>query len=251
MNKAFVALFFLVLLFSACQSQSTDYRQVRAVSGGGQPSETPPEPEAVTQPSSDSPTLSPLKEQLRQYLQNPPTSKVTYHLQTQIQDQDQTHTISGTQTVAIRGKDLSMKTTLEDSQSTTANYVLNGVYYACQMESSQWTCYELPKPKNDPTPQIQQAIQDDLEKMDVTDAGQKTFLGVKARCFGLGFQDPQTQESGQTTYCYDEKGALLYSHTQTSTFENTLEATAYHPPTQADFQLPAKAQSLPEEPASS
>lgn len=246
MNKVFLASLLLALLaLAACQTSTTSYRQVRSVHSSN--------PDAPT--SSENPTSSqsppsqllddPLKEQLRTYLQNPPTSKVAYTLQTTTQDNGQVQSFSGTQTVAIQGKDLALQTTVGDQHVTTANYVLNGAYYACQTEKNVWTCYALPAPEKDPSPQIQQAIQDDLEKMEVQDAGQKTFLGMNAQCFQLGFQDPQTQEKGATTYCYDPKGVLLYSHTQTDTFQNTLEATAYSQPISADFQLPVEAQPLP------
>ncbi|MEK6964363.1 MAG: hypothetical protein AABX70_08110 [Nanoarchaeota archaeon] len=247
MNKVFLtSLLLVVLLIAACQSSDTSYRQVRSVRGStlGVNSDTPVETGASSEASS---TLSdnPLKEQFRAYLQNPPTSKVSYTLQTTIQDKDQTQRFSGTQTVAIRGKDFVLQTTMGSESITTANYVLNGVYYACQTEKGEWTCYVLPKSEEDASPQIQQSIQDDLEKLDVQDAGQKTFLDMNTQCFKLSFQDPQTQEKGETIYCYDKNGVLLYSHTQTSAFQNTLEATAYAQPTEVDFQLPVEAKSLP------
>ncbi|HLD05601.1 MAG TPA: hypothetical protein VJG90_07810 [Candidatus Nanoarchaeia archaeon] len=242
MKKFLLILVVFTLILIACQSQSS-YRQVRSQNSGSSssPSETP----SGSSPSPSS--VSPIKEQLQHYLQNPPPSKITYDLRTTLQDPEGTHTVTGTQVVALRGKDLKLQTQTDtEGQSfNTITYVIQGRYYACQMEQ-EWACYEFPQPEQDPTPQIQQSIRDDLDKLDVQDGGQRILLGKNTQCYKLLFQDPQSQENGETTYCYDPEGALLYSHTSTTDFESSLEATDHTPSNDADFQLPAEAKPIDE-----
>lgn len=244
MKKLLLALIVLSLMITACQTSQNNYRQVRSVNNGENPSTVEP---SSTEPTPS--TLSPIKEQLQYYLQNPPSTRITYTLQNSIQDQDGIHTVTGTQIVALRGKDLKLQTQTEaEGQSfSTISYVVNGHYYACQMEK-EWTCYEFPQPDQDLAPQIQQSIREDLDQLDIQDGGQRTILGKNTRCFKLLFNDPQSQDQGETIYCYDSEGALLYSQTKTPDFESNLEATAYEDVSDSDFQLPAPAQPI-EEPA--
>ena len=238
MKRGLVLFFLFVLTLSACATE-THYRQVRAIHAGS-PEVTPETTPTITGAPPTPSTSDPLREKLKQYLQNPPSSKVTYALQSTIQDKEGTHTLTGTQLLVIRGKDLRIQTQsqVNDQTLTAANYVLHGQYYACQMEKNQWTCYEFPKPPQDPTPQIQQAIQEDLEKLDITDGGTQTLLNTPTHCYNLHYEE--SDKKGQTTYCYEEQGILLYSHTQTDTFESSLTAQSYSSDVRdSEFTLPA------------
>ena len=235
MSLIFELLFASLILLASCQE--TSYRQIRAVSSMSANSQE----ETPVPPASESGPASPLKEELKRYLQNPPNSKVIYELRTAVKDEKQV----AAQTVVIRGKDFKVQTeeTIQDKTVATATYVIQGTYYACQKDES-WTCYEFPKPPEDQAQNIQKAIEEDIDKLEVQDGGQRTILQTPTQCYVLPFKDQENEGlNGQTTYCYDERGTLLYSQTSTKDFESTLEAQSYSKEVSSqEFSLPAKAE---------
>jgi len=251
MKKYYLIVLAMIVLLSlvACTTK-TQYSQVRGTPTAqspqidqAQPIEQPaaPTPKAQTEPQ--------VNKELAQFLENPPTSKVTYRLRSSITYEGKTEIMESAQTVVIDGKDqkIQTETTYEGQTQRAEEFFIGGQYSVCQEEEVGWMCYAYPQlaPKDDQA--VKNAFKKQLADMQIKDAGTREILQVTTHCYAMALEDPENPElNGERVNCYGENGILFYSQTKTPAMETTLQAQQYSQQVNPqEFILPAEAQPLP------